>query len=87
MKYRSRIDIVSSVLHTANGGSAKTKIMYKAFLSYAQLNQYLSMLVEKGLLRYSEEERLYTTTEKGIEFLKVYERMADISGEMRKVSV
>jgi predicted transcriptional regulator len=36
MKYRSRIDIISEILEAANGGGAtRTKIMYKALLSYA----------------------------------------------------
>ena len=37
MKYRSRTEIVSNILEAANGGVTKTKIMYKAFLSYNQL--------------------------------------------------
>ncbi len=86
MKYRSRTDIISQVLDAANGGATKTKIMYKAYLSYSQLNEYLSTLVEKDLLSYSPADRLYTTTGKGLEFLKAYERMADISGEMKKVA-
>lgn len=77
---------MSSVLEAANGGTAKTKIMYKAYLSYAQLKEYLSMLVEKDLLSYSQTEAIYTTTEKGLEFLKAYEQMPDISGEMKKVT-
>ncbi|MGA9172279.1 MAG: winged helix-turn-helix domain-containing protein, partial [Nitrososphaeraceae archaeon] len=40
MKYRSRTDIVGLILEAANGGGAtKTRIMYKAFLSYAQLKE------------------------------------------------
>jgi len=39
MKYRSRTEIVSRILDAANGGATKTKIMYKAFLSYAQLKE------------------------------------------------
>jgi predicted transcriptional regulator len=30
--------------------------MYKAYLSYAQLKEYLSVLVENGLLDYQEGE-------------------------------
>jgi predicted transcriptional regulator len=56
MKYRSRTDIVSQILEAANGGATKTKIMYKAYLSYAQLKEYLSVLVENGLLDYQEGE-------------------------------
>ena len=46
MKYRSRTEIVGMILDAANGGTTKTKIMYKAFLSYAQLKEYLSVLIE-----------------------------------------
>jgi predicted transcriptional regulator len=37
MKYRGRTEIVSNILDAANGRATKTKIMYKAYLSYAQL--------------------------------------------------
>ncbi|MGA7042308.1 MAG: winged helix-turn-helix domain-containing protein, partial [Nitrososphaeraceae archaeon] len=53
MKYRSRTDIVGLILEAANGGGAtKTRIMYKAFLSYAQLKEYLTVLLENNLLEY-----------------------------------
>jgi predicted transcriptional regulator len=37
MKYRSATDIAATILDVANGGSTKTKIMYRAYLSCAQL--------------------------------------------------
>ena len=73
MKYRSRTDIVGLILEAANGGGAtKTKIMYKAFLSYAQLKEYLTILMESNLLEYEEGRQFYRTTEKGIRFLHMY---------------
>ncbi len=54
MKYRSRTEIVAMILEAANGGATKTKIMYKAFLSYAQLKEYLSVLIENDLIEYIE---------------------------------
>jgi predicted transcriptional regulator len=39
MKYRSRTEIVAMILEAANGGATKTKIMYRAFLSYEQLKE------------------------------------------------
>jgi predicted transcriptional regulator len=82
MKYRSRTDIVSQVLEAANGGSTKTKIMYKAYLSYAQLKEYLSILTEKGLLQYVEGEHIYKTTDKGNKFMRVYQHMDNLVGQM-----
>ncbi|HEX6067507.1 MAG TPA: winged helix-turn-helix domain-containing protein [Nitrososphaera sp.] len=72
MKYRSRTDIVASMLQIAQGGAIKTRIMYRAFLSFPQLNEYLELMTDSGLLEYSEEERKYHTSEKGRYFLKMY---------------
>jgi len=72
MKYRSRTDIVATILETADGGATKTKIMYSAYLSYAQLKEYLSMLLENELLEYEEGELKYKTTQKGRRFIKIY---------------
>ena len=78
MKYRSRTEIVSMILEAANGGATKTKIMYKAFLSYAQLREYLSVLIENNLLEYLEGTQTYTTTEKGINFLKMHNEIGEL---------
>jgi predicted transcriptional regulator len=67
MKYRSRTEIVSNILDAANGGgTTKTKIMYKAFLSYAQLKEYLSVLTENNLIEYRDGTQTFKTTEKGL---------------------
>jgi predicted transcriptional regulator len=70
MKYRSRTEIVAMILEAANGGSSKTKIMYKAFLSYNQLREYRSVLIENNLIEYLEGSPIYKTTEKGLMFLQ-----------------
>jgi predicted transcriptional regulator len=66
------------MLIAANGGATKTKIMYKAFLSYAQLKEYISVLIENDLLEYIEGTQTYKTTSKGIQYIK----MSDQMGEM-----
>jgi predicted transcriptional regulator len=49
MKYRSRSDIVGLLLDAANGGGAtKTKLMYKAYLSFNQLKEYLTLLASSS---------------------------------------
>lgn len=77
MKYRSRTDIIAQILEAANGGVTKTKIMYRAFLSYAQLKEYLSVLVENDLLEYVEGEQVYRTADKGNRFLKIYNQIGE----------
>jgi predicted transcriptional regulator len=63
MKYRSKTDIIGRILEalvnsTANddNGLTKSKIMYTVFLSYAQLQGYLSDLVENGLIEQYQKE-------------------------------
>ena len=79
MKYRSRTEIVSNILVAANGGATKTKIMYKAFLSYAQLKEYLTVLLQNGLLEYEGENTVFKTTSKGIKFLAIYDQLDVLS--------
>jgi predicted transcriptional regulator len=62
MRNRGRTEIVGSILDAANGGITKTKIMYKAFLSYGQLKEYLSLLIENNLLEYLDGTQTYKTT-------------------------
>jgi predicted transcriptional regulator len=79
MKYRSRIDIISQILEVANGGGVtKTNIMYKAFLSYAQMKEYLTVLTKTDLLSYDLDGQTFKTTEKGLRFLDIYNQMDDM---------
>ncbi len=79
MRYRSRTDIISGILDVANGGSAtRTKIMYKAYLSYNQLKEYLMLLTENNLLSYDGYSQTYRTTEKGLRFLDICNQMDDM---------
>jgi len=79
MKYRSRNDIIIEILDAANGGggATKTKIMYQALLSYAQLKEYLTELTETGLLNYDVDTRQFKTTEKGLRFLDTFNQISD----------
>ncbi|MEW6604461.1 MAG: winged helix-turn-helix domain-containing protein [Thermoproteota archaeon] len=77
MKYRSRTEITSQILEAAHGGATKTRIMYKAFLTFVQLKEYKSVLVENGLLDFDENTQLYKTTEKGLQFLKLYNQLSE----------
>lgn len=71
MKYRSRSDIVGLILEAANGGATKTKIMYKSYLSFAQMRDYLATLAEQGLIEYEEIGHLFKTTSKGLRVLQL----------------
>ena len=78
MKYRSRTDIIAMILQAAINGATKTRIMYGAYLSYAQVKEYLSFLIEKDLIRYEEGSGLYKLSQKGHQLLRVYEDISDM---------
>ena len=88
MKYRSRTEIVGLILEAANGGGAtKTKIMYKAFLSFAQLREYLTMLQDNGLIEYEGGKQTYRTTEKGMRLLHIYNKMYELVPPLTTIAV
>ena len=79
MGNRSRTEIVGSILNAANGGGAtKTKIMYIAFLSFNQLKEYLSILIENNLIEYLDGTKTFKTTEKGLNYLKMNNEMGEL---------
>ena len=78
MGNRTRTEIVSHILDSANGGATKTKIMYLAFLSYVQLNEYLSSLIENNLLEYLDGTNKFKTTDKGLFFLKIHNEIGEL---------
>lgn len=78
---RDRHEIIVEILKTAMTGKVKTHIMYKARLSYAQLNEYLPRLVEKGFLenhtikKKRVDKKIFQTTPKGIKLLENFENL------------
>ena len=78
MGNRSRTEIVGNILEVAIGGATKTKIMYKAFLSYGQLKEYLSVLTENNLIEYLDGTQTFKTTEKGLMYLKMYYEIGEL---------
>jgi predicted transcriptional regulator len=81
MGYRSRTEIISQILDTANGGITKTKLMYKVFLSHDQLKEYLAVLTQSDLLRYDFVSRTFMTTNKGLRFLSLYNQIDQLVRE------
>jgi predicted transcriptional regulator len=81
-KRRNRLYIMAEILGIAKDGCLKTQIMYKANLSFAQLNEYLSFLIEINLLKIQKEngKKIYETTDKGNEYLEKYKDIANLLG-------
>ena len=77
---RDRVYIIAEVLSVAKDGSLKTQIMYRANLSFAQLNEYLSFLLKIKLLKVNEEngKTFYKTTPKGMKYLENYKKLLEL---------
>jgi predicted transcriptional regulator len=78
MKYRSRTEIVAMILESARTGATKTKIMYKAYLSYTQVKEYLTFLQDNELIKYEEGTQLYKISEKGYKFMRSYSEISEL---------
>ena len=77
---------MGNILDAANGRATKTKIMYKAFLSYGQLKEYLSVLIENNLIEYLDGTRTFKTTEKGLNFLKRHNEIGELLQSTTKIT-
>lgn len=57
----------------------KTQIMFRSNLSFSQFKTYLKLLVESNLIH--REKGKYKTTNKGQEFLQVYDQLVGLLRE------
>ena len=60
------------------------KMMYKGFLPYAVLTEYVSLLLENEMLVYRKYERRYRITEKGLRFLRLYRELRQMIASKQK---
>ena len=77
---RDRMHIMAEILEVALDGALKTQMMYRANLSFAQLNEYLRFLLDLKLLDKVEGNgrAVYRTTSKGARFLQSYKEIQDL---------
>jgi predicted transcriptional regulator len=78
LKNRGRTEIVSMIIEATNNGATKTKIMYKSMLSYNQLKEYLSVLIENSFIEYIDGTQTFRPTEKGFKFLKIHNETGEL---------
>jgi len=71
-KRRDKLCIIAEILEIAKEGTLKTQIMYKANLSFAQLNEYLKFMLKIKLIEKITPagKDVYIATEKGLDFLQ-----------------
>jgi predicted transcriptional regulator len=79
-KRRDKLYIIAEILEIAREGTLKTQVMYRANLSFTQLNEYLEFMLKITLLeRISINDKdLYRATEKGLDFLQRYNEITEL---------
>ena len=77
---RDRLSIIATVLDVTKEGALKTQVMYRANLSYAQLNQYLSFLLEADLIDKIERngQVSYIINKRGLRYLDNFQKIRDL---------
>lgn len=80
---RDQLSIFARMLEITRSGTLKTQIMYKANLSYTQLNEYLYFLIEKKLITLTilDEKEVYKITQKGMDYLQTHRELIKLIGK------
>lgn len=82
---RSRVEITADILELTCCSCKPTTMMYKANLSYDQLKTYLAYLSGKSWI--VKEEGEWRATERGREYLAVYQKLKEFLDENEKVQM
>ena len=80
---RSNIEIIAEMLKVGENGAGKTRIMYNANLSYAQIQKYLGFLMNQGFVDKMEMGNpsvTYQVTESGLKLLESINSLMQMLG-------
>lgn len=88
-KRRDQLVIMAEIVDISKKGTTKTDIMFKANLSFSQLNQYLTLLTQTSFLEklLINRKEIYKTTKKGYEFMEKQYQVINFINENRRNSV
>ncbi len=79
---RTKLEVVRDILRAINDKNGRirpTHILYKANLSHQMLDEYLTDLINRGLVVETKvgNSRTYALTDKGFEFLRKYKMISE----------
>ena|SRR3712207_4301250 len=83
-RMRNRTEIIYDILQTTRNcgnGAIKTKIMLNANLSHRQSKEYLTILIDNGLLQYDTNSQIFRITEKGLSVIRLCDRIGGLVEE------
>ena len=82
-KNRDRLSIIAAILEAVNCGASKTKIMFKANLSFKLLEKYLDICLRAGFVEANGTK--YTLTEHGATTLNQYKQLHERYNNAQKM--
>ena len=68
---RSELEIIAEILTLSKEGAKTTEILYRGYLSYTQLKQYIPYLIERNIIEEQTinnskgQSKIYVTTDRG----------------------
>jgi len=79
-KNRSRTEIAATILTVARNGEKQVEITGQSHLSSKRAKIYLEQLTKLGLieLNFLNGKKIYTTSQKGIQYLVQYNRISNL---------
>ena len=79
-KRRDQLSIIANILENTREGARKTKIMHTVNLSFVQLNDYLTFLIDNGLIHLSNvgKKEVFIATIKGTLFAQMYRELTSM---------
>ena len=80
-KNRNRYRILYDMLTTANPYSKKTHMMYNCNLSFRELGTYLNFLLQRGLVKKTQNEFnewVYSITESGKKYVEKFDALSGL---------
>jgi predicted transcriptional regulator len=86
VKRRDKLIIMMDIIGIAKKGVSKTHIMFRANLSFSQLNEYLEFLLDHNLIKIVSEDghTVYKPTEKGLEFMEMQQQVIGMLNDKSK---
>ena len=77
MNARTNSEVAASILKSAVKGASSLKIMCDSYINHAKLKKILKMLMENKMIEYDSQTRIFRTSAKGIDFLKVQRKFEE----------
>jgi predicted transcriptional regulator len=78
MTRRNSLEIMAEILTLCSEPCSRSKVVYRAYLSWGVAQEYLTALVSHGLLSIHNSPITYVTTTKGQKFVEKWNRLAEL---------